>query len=392
MARLKLQCAWDSPRKYGGAPRAFLADLVRAAKHVDRVLDDMDLVTAYEMSGTPIVAKKAFGDDASRATSSRPGTKHGSPGSHLDDPGSGGRLTGGAKDFAAGRRPASAPEPLGSSSPGVGRSTPLRSARSISRAAAAKMGTSRPGTAVGVTGNIDRSCSPSVARIPRPKSGPKEGIPEAPAWFRPEGCPATVHDSPYLPEYPLWVSLHGGNGTWKKRAAETVFAQEVLDHEAFKKEWELREEREKARALEAEKRRRQEAIEEERRAQEAEKERQRRREEEERRRREAEEKQRQKLEEEERQRRKRLPRDCKACEGTGSCKTCDGRGFTQTLYLTSKVREGTSTACGRLPRGCERCGGSGDSADWGEFISGTGKCTGCHGQGKIQAPPRGWPD
>eukprot|EP00927_Polykrikos_kofoidii_P078977 TRINITY_DN75777_c0_g1_i1.p1 TRINITY_DN75777_c0_g1~~TRINITY_DN75777_c0_g1_i1.p1 ORF type:complete len:397 (-),score=75.26 TRINITY_DN75777_c0_g1_i1:93-1283(-) len=395
MARLKLHGTWEHGRRRAGEDKAFLADLVRASNH-DKS-NDKDIFSTLEAAaeGVPSTPRSTKPQGSPNTGKPSGAAAHGA-----NTRGVGPQGRGATAELDDTRRPGSAPGtskrrvPVGSRAHSSAPQSARTATSSTSKAlrAAGVLSTPRPmSISLGDHGSIQRSCSPSVSRIPKPL---KDVAANVPAWFRADGCPATVHD-PFLPEYKLWVTLHGGDGGWKQQIAMEEWERQVLAHEVRKREWELREERERARLLEAERRRRQEAEEEERRAEEAEAERRRRREEEERRQMEADLQKRKKAEEEERQRRRRLPRPCHTCEGSGQCKGCGGRGAADTLYFATRVQNGGSCAsnsqCGRLPRGCELCGGWGDSADWGEFNSGNGKCTTCQGVGKIQAPPRGWP-
>jgi len=435
MARLKLQSSWEESKKHRGLEKGFLGDLVRAARHADRAMDEMDLYESFHETSTSTTP----GTGLHSTSKSEPGSPQKSG---LDRPSSTGENNRSRKaaipSFTL--RPVSAPhasgKPVGGASPRSGqRSSPVSarvpsSASSALRTAAGILSTPRQHGAISRTGlmsklvdtlatsgEINRACSPAVSRNPLPSANSRKHVPDVPDWFRSDGVPAPLH-SQFLPEYDLWVTLHGGNGTWKQHEAKAEWEKQVQEYEVSKREWALREERERARLIEAERRRKAEQEEDERRAAEAEAERRRKREEEERRVHEAEMRRREKLAEQERDRQRKLPRTCTACDGSGHCNGCTGRGFTQTLYLSTSVRASSAvtgahlagglssgaalvtniatnsagpSGCGRLPRGCETCGGWGDGADWGEFISGSGRCITCQGLGKIQAPKGGWP-
>lgn len=213
---------------------------------------------------------------------------------------------------------------------------------------------------------------------------------EAPEWYRTQADSKTVGE-PFLPEFDLWVSLWGGNGRWARQKAWDEWDQQVQDHKAWEADRQLEEERARAREAEAAQLRLREAEELRRWVEEAERERRRRREEEERQRWAREEEERLRRLEEERKWFLRQPRQCDLCGGSGLCTACKGDGCKATFYLTPTVTERTKTICGRLPRGCSACGGTGDDGTLGEFICGTGKCSQCEGEGRIQAPPGGWP-
>mmetsp|Transcript_18331 Transcript_18331/g.50285 ORF Transcript_18331/g.50285 Transcript_18331/m.50285 type:complete len:407 (-) Transcript_18331:188-1408(-) len=405
MARLKLHSNWEDCKRRALPEKHFLADLVRAARLDDAAIDACDLHALLESvtstggssASTPPARLSSMPVQGSSAEEGRRGAPR--PQSAISQAQGRMRWT----PATSATRPESAPVPYSARplrTAAVMSATP-RTATSLAatpRAASPQASTaaSPRGAALCCMGDLDQTCSPSVARIPKPHPQTRKDIPDVPEWFRAKGVPATVH-GPFLPEFDLWVTLHGGNGTWKKQQATIEWEKQVREHRVFKQEWALREERERARLLEAERRRKQEAEEEERRAAEAEAERRRRREEDERRRQAEEQRRREKLEEEERERRRRLPRTCKTCEGTGRCCGCSGRGHTDTLYLAPHIEDGTSglrtanAACGRLPRGCEMCGGFGDGANWGEYVQGSGRCSPCDGSGKIKAPKGGWP-
>jgi len=213
-----------------------------------------------------------------------------------------------------------------------------------------------------------------------------------PEWYRDDGTLAPL-SKPLLPEYTLWVSLHGGNGQWAQQRAFDLWEKQQNDHATAQRDFAIREEHRLAMEAEAERRRK--AEEEARRALFNTAEQERRRtlaqEEAERLAREAEAEARRKKEAEERERRRQQPRPCEKCSGTGKCTECSGDGFVPTFYLSCEVQDKAS-ARGRLPRGCPRCGGSGDGAFWGPFVNGSGKCAVCNGHGMVRPPPKGWSD
>lgn len=289
-------------------------------------------------------------------------------------------LTGSGLPVLSARRSTASPRP---------RSAPLRQEKKKPEASSAKPRLGPKGEALGGECYV----SPALARIPVPAvPAGQERLPE---WFREEGVLAPV-SAPLLPEYPLWVTLHGGNGAWKQAAAQEVWEQQLCDHAEWQREWALREERMRAKRIEAERRRKELEEEERRRYQEAERSRKQREEEEAARKRQEEEERLRRLEEEERQRRRRLPRTCEMCQGTGKCSQCEGRGSVPTLFLAGCVTDRSHTGPlrqrGSLPRGCAMCGGDGDGATWGEFVPGKGHCISCSGAGMKAAPRDGWPD
>lgn len=194
-----------------------------------------------------------------------------------------------------------------------------------------------------------------------------------------------------LPGYQLWVTLHGGNGKWQKRRAKVEWEEQQLDYEQREQEREHAERALRLRRAEAERRRRAAGEELRLRVEEAERERRRRQEEEARLEAERQEAERQRRLEEERRWLLRQPRACRSCAGTGRCSACAGQGRTSTLYLAESVKAEDGVVCGRLPSGCGFCGGRGDSAAWGAFKCGSGKCAECSGEGRVPAPPGGWP-
>lgn len=206
-----------------------------------------------------------------------------------------------------------------------------------------------------------------------------------PEWYRPEGAP-TPKGCTFLPDYQLWVTLHGGNGNWQKRRARSEWEQQQLDHRLSERERSNAEVALRLRRAEAERRRRAADEELRLRVQEAERERRRRQESEARLRAEREEAERRRRLEEERLWLLSQPRACPSCTGTGRCAACAGQGCTSTLYFAERVKTEAGVVCGRLPLGCPFCGGKGDGADWGEFKSGSGRCAECHGEGRVPAP------
>lgn len=214
-----------------------------------------------------------------------------------------------------------------------------------------------------------------------------KGIPD---WYQPDGAPSKVAE-PLLPEHNLWVTLHGGNGVWHQRKARVAWAQQLVQHDERAREQELLQKNLRMRRAEAERQRKAAEEESRLRVEEAERERWRRQQEEDRLRTEREEMEKRRLEEEERKELLRRPQVCSACGGSGTCRGCSGEGYVLTVYLAETLKPRNGAACGRLPRGCSNCGGGGDGAAWGDFVSGSGRCTKCSGVGRIPAPPGGWP-
>jgi len=206
--------------------------------------------------------------------------------------------------------------------------------------------------------------------------------------------------SPFMPDYDLWVTLKGGNGTWAKRQAQDVWEEQLQKHKEYEDEERRKEaerRRQRAMAAEAERKRREEleryiANHEQRELE---------------RRRKFEEQQRLDAErdaEMERQRAeaarwlaKRQPRECKSCKGSGHCPTCSGKGFIFHFYPASTCSmnlyptASTSRSYGRVNGGCPGCGGSGDET-WSNYTPGSGRCKPCGATGMVKAPDGGWPD
>lgn len=252
--------------------------------------------------------------------------------------------------------------------------------------------------------SADRSASPQGDRV-GPGSGdssprePEEEV-EIPNWYREQG--SSTEGVALLPDWPLYISLKGGNGLWEKRKAIIEWRHQLAEHResevkrisALKmarkakieadlkvkvdRDWLQRRVEEDAIA------RKQRMIAEQ------------------------EEALRLRLEQEDLKRINKekkatmfISRPCKICTGSGKCIPCTGKGCTMTLFLATTVNEEaqffsgeqkSKTVCGQLPRGCAPCGGSGDGAWWGEFIPGSGYCQSCGGKGQVPAPPNGWPD
>lgn len=214
---------------------------------------------------------------------------------------------------------------------------------------------------------------------------------EIPDFYRVEG--ANTIGVPLLPDFELWVSLKGGNGSWQKRKAVSKWRLELAQHQDSEAT-RIAELKNATRAVkEASEKRRLQQEELQRRVEEDAIERRRRQDAEEIRlynQREEEDKQRRILAEKREQMHK--PRPCKFCSGTGKCVPCNGKGCTLTLFLAPVVSERTTSIHGQLPRGCSSCGGCGDDAYWGDFVCGSGTCQSCSGKGQVPAPVNGWPD
>jgi len=270
------------------------------------------------------------------------------------------------------------------------RETSSGTRRLRSTGAMTERGTSRPFSNATITEHMPwKPGNHSESGGSSPKSANKEA--PLPDFYRPEGMPPPK-GACFLPSYKLWVTLHGGNGTWQQRKASAEWEEQQLEHRQRERERENAERALRQRRAEAERRRR--AIDEELRlrVEEAERERRRRQEEEARLQAEREEAERKRRLEEERQWRLGQPRACRSCAGTGKCAACGGQGFTSIVYLSESVKPGDGCVCGRLPLGCGACGGRGDDACWGEFRGGGGRCTDCRGEGIVPAPIGGWPE
>jgi len=233
----------------------------------------------------------------------------------------------------------------------------------------------------------------ALGRTPAPEGD------ELPRNYRAPGsvCP---QGAPHLPEYDLWVTLHGGNGTFAKRKAKARWVEELKQHAARELAFYDEAENQRQKAIDAERRRRLADEELKLRIAEAEKERQRRLQEEERARAQRLEEERRQKEEAERRWRLQQPRKCKACGGSGNCDACEGRGCARRFYFSASVTGRTAAPSddkvlnpvfGALPMGCHSCGGAGDGACWGEYIPGSGHCGECGGSRFEDAPPGGWP-
>jgi len=203
---------------------------------------------------------------------------------------------------------------------------------------------------------------------------------------------------PCLPDYELWVTLNGGNGTWARKQAYSVWEEQMQKHKEYEqaernKDAERR--RQRKLAAEAERKRKEDleqyiASHEQRELERQERENEKRRLEAEK---EAEEQR--KREKEAEWRAKRRPKECWECAGSGHCPTCTGKGFVFRFYpaSTTSMNLYPTASCsrgyGRTNGGCPACGGSGDET-WSNYVQGTGHCRKCKATGMIEAPAGGW--
>ncbi|CAE6960127.1 unnamed protein product [Symbiodinium natans] len=194
-----------------------------------------------------------------------------------------------------------------------------------------------------------------------------------------------------LPDYPLWVTLHGGNGRWQQARAQNQWAQMLVEHEAAMAAKKLETERQRLRRAEVARIRRAEEEELRRRVEEAEQDKRRRKEEELRLQMQREEEARRAKLEEERLLELMQPRKCQRCEGSGRCANCQGEGSVDVLFLAPSVGSRPMPILqGRRPRGCRQCGGAGDGALLRDFVAGSGRCDVCKGERFIKPPPGGF--
>mmetsp|Transcript_61459 Transcript_61459/g.143851 ORF Transcript_61459/g.143851 Transcript_61459/m.143851 type:complete len:358 (-) Transcript_61459:124-1197(-) len=194
-----------------------------------------------------------------------------------------------------------------------------------------------------------------------------------------------------LPDYELWVTLHGGNGRWQQARAQNQWAQMLVEHEAAMAAKKLETERQRLRRAEVARIRRAEEEELRRRVEEAEHDKRRRKEEELRLQMQREEEARRAKLEEERLLELMQPRKCQKCEGSGRCANCQGEGSVDVLFLAPSVGSRPMPILqGRRPRGCRLCGGAGDGALLRDFVAGSGRCDICKGERFIKPPPGGF--
>ncbi|CAE7535296.1 unnamed protein product [Symbiodinium sp. CCMP2456] len=194
-----------------------------------------------------------------------------------------------------------------------------------------------------------------------------------------------------LPDYELWVTLHGGNGRWQQARAQTQWAHMLVEHEAAMAAKKLETERQRLRRAEVARIRRAEEEELRRRVEEAEHDKRRRKEEELRLQMQREEEARRAKLEEERLLELMQPRKCQKCEGSGRCANCQGEGSVDVLFLAPSVGSRPMPILqGRRPRGCRLCGGAGDGALLRDFVAGSGRCDVCKGERFIKPPPGGF--
>ncbi|CAE7157489.1 unnamed protein product [Symbiodinium pilosum] len=194
-----------------------------------------------------------------------------------------------------------------------------------------------------------------------------------------------------LPDYELWVTLHGGNGRWQQARAQNQWAHMLVEHEAAMAAKKQEAERQRLRRAEVARIRRAEEEELRRRVEEAEQDKRRRKEEELRLQMQREEEARRAKLEEERLLELMQPRKCQKCEGTGRCSNCQGDGSVDVLFLAPAVGSRPMPILqGRRPRGCRQCGGAGDGALLRDFIAGSGRCDICKGERFIKPPPGGF--
>ncbi|CAJ1394909.1 unnamed protein product [Effrenium voratum] len=188
-----------------------------------------------------------------------------------------------------------------------------------------------------------------------------------------------------LPNYDLWVTLHGGNGRWQQARAQNQWTHMLVEHEATLGARKQESERQRLRRAEAARQRRAEEEELSRRVEEAEADKRRRRDEELRQQQRLEEEARKARLEEERLLELMQPRKCAKCNGTGRCSNCQGEGSVDVLFLSPRVgHRHMPIQQGRRPRGCRQCGGSGDGSLLRDFVAGTGRCDVCKGERFIQ--------
>mmetsp|Transcript_28009 Transcript_28009/g.63050 ORF Transcript_28009/g.63050 Transcript_28009/m.63050 type:complete len:351 (-) Transcript_28009:102-1154(-) len=194
-----------------------------------------------------------------------------------------------------------------------------------------------------------------------------------------------------LPDYALWVTLHGGNGRWQQARAQNQWAQMLVEHEVAVAAKKQEAERQRLRRAEVARIRRAEEEELRRRVEEAEQDKRRRKEEEHRLQMQREEEARRAKLEEERLLELMQPRKCQKCDGTGRCVNCQGEGSVDVVFLAPAVGTRPMPILqGRRPRGCRLCGGAGDGALLRDFIAGTGRCDVCKGERFIKPPPGGF--
>eukprot|EP00933_Yihiella_yeosuensis_P064076 TRINITY_DN67414_c0_g1_i1.p1 TRINITY_DN67414_c0_g1~~TRINITY_DN67414_c0_g1_i1.p1 ORF type:complete len:377 (-),score=50.45 TRINITY_DN67414_c0_g1_i1:221-1285(-) len=222
-------------------------------------------------------------------------------------------------------------------------------------------------------------------------AGPKPEIEDVPEMYALKQGEQS-RDGTLLPPYQLWITLRGGNGSWRQARAREDWVRQCLEHAESEKARQEEEHRLRVRRAEQARIRRQEEEELRRRVEEAEVERRRRAEEQARLQALKDEEMRRRQIEEEQARILRLPRKCPDCRGSGRCPFCRGDGCRDALYLTSYLGNDRipPIAQGRMPRGCKDCDGCGDSSS-GDLVPGTGKCNRCKGAGKVAAPLGGWP-